>query len=267
MSKVFVLDTNKQPLDPIHPGWARKLLDTQQAAVFRQCPFTIILKTERVNPQVQSFRLKLDPGSKTTGLALVNETSGEVVFAAELAHRGQQIKKALDGRRAVRRRRRARHTRYRKPRFANRIRPVGWLAPSLKSRVCNIETWVKRLRKLCPITAISMELVRFDLQALENPEICGIEYQQGTLFGFEVREYLLEKWKRVCAYCGAKGVPLEVEHILCQSRGGTQRVSNLTLACGMRHRFSLCRPRLTLYPNSDPSPSPGSAGASLPRCK
>ena len=72
MSKVFVLDTNKQPLDPIHPGWARKLLDTKQAAVFRQCPFTIILKTERVNPQVQSLRLKLDPGSKTTGMAVGN---------------------------------------------------------------------------------------------------------------------------------------------------------------------------------------------------
>jgi len=72
MSKVFVLDTNKQPLDPIHPGWARKLLDTKQAAVFCQCPFTIILKTERVNPQVQSLRLKLDPGSKTTGMAVGN---------------------------------------------------------------------------------------------------------------------------------------------------------------------------------------------------
>lgn len=88
MSKVFVLDTNKQPLDPIHPGWARKLLDTKQAAVFRQCPFTIILKTERVNPQVQSLRLKLDPGSKTTGMALVNDATGEVVFAAELVHHG-----------------------------------------------------------------------------------------------------------------------------------------------------------------------------------
>ena len=191
MSHVFVVDTNKQPLNPVHPGRARLLLSTGKAAVLLRYPFTIILKTEAVNPQVQPLRLKLDPGSKTTGLALVNETSGEVVAAFELAHRGQQIKKALDGRRAVRRRRRARHTRYRKPRFANRKRPKGWLAPSLQSRVFNIGTWVKHLRKLCPITAISMELVHFDLQQMENPEIEGCEYQQGTLFGYELREYLL----------------------------------------------------------------------------
>jgi 5-methylcytosine-specific restriction endonuclease McrA len=231
LSNVFVLDTNKQPLNPVHPGRARILLSTGKAAVLLRHPFTIILKTEAVNPQVQPFRLKLDPGSKTTGLALVNDTSGEVVFAAELAHRGQQIKKALDGRRAVRHRRRARHTRYRKPRFANRIRPVGWIAPSLKSRVFNIETWVKRLRKLCPITAISMELVRFDLQQLEHPEIQGCEYQQGTLFGYELREYLLEKWARTCAYCGKQQVPLQIEHIVPRAYGGSDRVSNLILAC------------------------------------
>src|SRR5947208_14079513 len=142
MSKVFVLETNKQPLDRIHPGWARKLLDTKQAAVFRQCPFTIILKTERVNPQVQSLRLKLDPGSRTTGLALVNDATGEVVFAAELSHRGQAIKYAMGQRRAVRRNRRQRKTRYRKARFANRTRCKGWLAPSLISRIANIVTWV-----------------------------------------------------------------------------------------------------------------------------
>jgi hypothetical protein len=76
-----------------------------------------------------------------------------------------------------------------------------------------------------------MELVRFDMQLLENAEISGIEYQQGTLFGYEVREYLLEKWGRKCAYCGKTGVPLEIEHIVPRARGGSQRVSNLTLAC------------------------------------
>ena len=232
MSKVFVLDTNKQPLDPVHPGRARILLSTGKAAVWRRYPFTILLlTTSGRSPQGQPLRLKLDPGSKTTGLALVNDATGEVVFAAELAHRGQQIKKALDDRRAVRRGRRARHTRYRKPRCANRKRPKGWLAPSLKSRVVNIETWVKRLRKLCPITAISLELVRFDLQQLENPEIEGVEYQQGTLFGYELRAYLLEKWARTCAYCGKQNVPLQVEHIVPRAKGGSDRVSNLTLAC------------------------------------
>jgi 5-methylcytosine-specific restriction endonuclease McrA len=99
------------------------------------------------------------------------------------------------------------------------------------SRVFNVEAWVKRLRTLCPITAISMELVRFDMQAMENPTIEGCEYQQGTLAGYELREYLLEKWKRTCSYCGKKDIPLQVEHIAAKANGGTNRVSNLCLAC------------------------------------
>jgi 5-methylcytosine-specific restriction endonuclease McrA len=95
----------------------------------------------------------------------------------------------------------------------------------------NIQTWVNRLRRLCPIGALSQELVRFDTQLLQNAEIAGIEYQRGELAGYEVREYLLEKWGRACAYCGAEGVPLEVEHIIPRTWGGSNRVSNLTLAC------------------------------------
>jgi 5-methylcytosine-specific restriction endonuclease McrA len=81
------------------------------------------------------------------------------------------------------------------------------------------------------VTALSQELVRFDTQALQNPEISGAEYQQGSLFGYEVREYLLGKWGRKCAYCDAQNVPLEIDHIHPRSKGGSNRVSNLTLAC------------------------------------
>ncbi|HEX9132589.1 MAG TPA: RNA-guided endonuclease IscB [Ktedonobacteraceae bacterium] len=231
MSKVFVVDSKKRPLDPVHPGWARKLLSSGQAAVFRQYPFTIILKREIVNPTVQPLRLKIDPGSKTTGVAIVNDARGEVIWAAELTHRGQAIKQALDERRAVRRSGRQRKTRYRQPRFQNRRRPKGWLPPSLESRMTNVLTWTQRLMRFCPIASLSQELVKFDMQALDNPEISGAEYQGGTLAGYELREYLLEKWGRQCAYCGAKDVPLQVEHLLCRARGGSNRVSNLTLAC------------------------------------
>jgi hypothetical protein len=58
-----------------------------------------------------------------------------------------------------------------------------------------------------------------------------VSFQQGELFGYEVKEYLLEKWGRKCAYCGAKGVPLQIEHVIPKSKGGSNRVSNLTLAC------------------------------------
>jgi 5-methylcytosine-specific restriction endonuclease McrA len=231
MSHVFVVDANRKALNPVHPGHARLLLTQQKAAVFRRYPFTIILKTMPEHPEVHPLRLKIDPGSRTTGLALVNDATGEVVFAAELRHRGQAIKHAMDQRRAVRRNRRQRKTRYRKARFTNRIRRKGWLAPSLISRLANIVTGVQRLGRIAPVTAISQELVKFDFQQMDNPELSGMEYQQGTLAGYEVREYLLEKWKRACTYCGAHNVPLQVEHIQAKTKGGTDRISNLCLAC------------------------------------
>jgi len=229
---VFVVDTNKQPLNTIHPGEARLLLNRGKAAVLKRYPFTLILLKVAINdPVVAELRIKIDPGSKTTGIAIMHDATGEVVFAAELTHRGQQIKSGLDDRRNVRRGRRNRHTRYRKARWQNRRRHQGWLPPSLQSRIANVITWVQRLARVCHITNISMELVRFDTQLMENAEISGVEYQQGTLAGYEVREYLLEKWDRSCAYCSKKDIPLQVEHIHPRSNGGTNRISNLCLAC------------------------------------
>jgi 5-methylcytosine-specific restriction endonuclease McrA len=232
MSKVFVLDTYKLPLNPVHPGRARILLSSGKAAVYRRFPFTIILKVAVEEPNVAPLRIKIDPGANTTGIAIVNNATGEVVFAANLKHRGFAITDSLIRRRSVRRGRRQRRTRYRKPRFNNRLtNKKGWLPPSLQSRISNVITWVGRLRRVCPIAAISMELVKFDTQLMERAEISGVEYQQGTLQGYEVREYLLEKWGRKCAYCDAKGVPLQIEHVYPRSQYGDSRVGKLTIAC------------------------------------
>src|SRR5437588_1228322 len=149
MSKVFVLDTNKQPLNP---GRARLLLKQGKAAVYRRYPFTIRLSRAVDHPSLYPLHVKVDPGSKTTGIALVDDASGDVVWAAELTHRGEQIKRDLDRRRAVRRKRRQRKSRYRKPRFNNRRKRKGTLPPSLESRVGNVVTWVCRLMKVCPVT-------------------------------------------------------------------------------------------------------------------
>lgn len=231
MSKVFVLDTNKQPLNPVHPGQARLLLKQGKAAVYRRYPFSIILKRAIEQPILHPLRVKVDPGSQTTGIALLNDTTREVLWAAELSHRGDQIKQQLDKRRAARRSRRQRKTRYRPPRFQNRRKRERKLPPSLESRVCNMLTWVRRLLHLCPVAALSQELVKFDLQQMQQPDISGVEYQQGSLFGFEVREYIFLKWRHRCAYCDANSVPLELDHVHPRSQGGSNRVSNLVAAC------------------------------------
>lgn len=233
---------------------ARLLLERGRARVHRVVPMVIRLVDRQVaNCKLQPVRVKVDPGSKTTGLALVRDmestdsVTGEiyrqvaVLNLMELVHRGHQISEALTARRNMRRRRRS-NLRYRAPRFLNRRKPQGWLPPSLQHRVDTTMAWVKRLRRWAPVVAISSELVRFDTQALDNPEISGAEYQQGTLQGYEVREYLLEKWGRKCAYCDATEVPLQIEHIHPKARGGTNRVSNLTLACAPCNQRKAAQP-------------------------
>jgi 5-methylcytosine-specific restriction endonuclease McrA len=217
---------------PTTPARARILLQGRKAVVVRLHPFTIRLK-DRVGGEVQPLTLCLDPGSKATGIAIAR-VSGAIrhaLWLGELLHRGAAIRKSLEQRSNHRRRRRSSNLRYRAPRFDNRIRPAGWLAPSLQHRVDSTVSMVHRLCALAPVSDVAMELVRFDMQALENPEISGVEYQQGTLAGYEVREYLLEKFHRTCAYCDAQNVPLQIEHIDPKANGGSNRVSNLSLSC------------------------------------
>ena len=240
---VLVLDKAKRPLMPCTPKRARKLLAAGRARVHRLFPFCIRLVDRHLEQStLQPLRLSLDPGSKTTGLAIsriaevldsdgVIEPVMHIVFLMELAHRGRAIMETLHARAAMRRRRRS-NLRYRAPRFSNRTRPKGWLPPSLEHRIDTMTAWVTRFRRLAPITHLAQELVRFDMQRMQNPDISGVEYQQGTLAGYEVREYLLEKFNRTCAYCDVKNVPLQIEHVHAKARGGSNRISNLTLACG-----------------------------------
>jgi 5-methylcytosine-specific restriction endonuclease McrA len=232
MQRVLVVDKHKKPLMPCSPARARELLKKGRAKVYRRFPFTIII-VDREGGETQEIQFKVDPGAKTSGLVLVAAFNRGLccIWAAELTHRGLQIRDALLSRRQIRRGRRQRKTRYRQARFENRRRVKGWLPPSLQSRIDNSLTWLKRLCYVVPISHLAQELVRFDTQALQNPEISGVEYQQGTLMGYEVREYLLEKWGRKCAYCGASDKALQIEHIVPKSRGGSNRVSNLTIAC------------------------------------
>ena len=230
---VFVLDKHKKPLMPCSEKRARLLLGRGRARIHKIAPFTIRLKDRlAAESDFQPVRIKFDPGSKTTGMSIILEGAQgfKVIFFGEIEHK-TFIKARLDKRRVLRRGRRNRKTRYRKARFLNRKHPQGWLPPSLEARVNQTLQALAKIQKRAPITHLTVEHVKFDTQKMENPEISGVEYQQGTLLGYEVREYLLEKWGRCCVYCGATNVPLEVEHIIPKSRQGSNRISNLTLAC------------------------------------
>jgi 5-methylcytosine-specific restriction endonuclease McrA len=230
---VFVVDKHHQPLMPCSEKRARLLLTRGRARIHSIYPFVIRITDRKAEEStLQPLRCKIDPGSVTTGIALVRENVEEqiVVSLIELKHRGSTISQSLKAR-AARRKRKRFNLRYRSPRFNNRCRHSGWIPPSLYHRVETVTNFVQRLRKWVPLAGITCETVRFDTQKLLDPEIQGTEYQRGTLLGCEIREYLLEKWGRKCIYCNAKNIPLQIDHIIPRSLGGSDRVDNLTLAC------------------------------------
>ncbi len=236
MRHVYVFDAQGQPLMPCHPARARQLRRNGRAQVVRRAPFTIQLR-DRTGGATQPVSLRIDPGSRVTGLALVGHAPRQgdrVLWAGELTHRSQSISQRLAKRRALRRGRRSRKCRNRPARFNNRRRPKGWLTPSLQSRVDQTATWARRLCGWAPVSGIAVETTRFDVHALATGQaLSGTDYQRGTLHGTELREYLLARHRHSCAYCdGASGDPvLEVEHIQPRSRGGSNRVANLVIAC------------------------------------
>jgi 5-methylcytosine-specific restriction endonuclease McrA len=231
---VFVLDKHKKPLMPCSEKRARKLLENKKAVIHKYTPFTIRLRYDTDNAETEPLQIKIDPGSKETGIAIMQETENNLLlrYAGIVKHK-LTVADDLEHRRQMRRGRRNRQTRYRPARFDNRRNSIkkNRFAPSLMSKVNSTANFVRKMRSLAPIEYVSVENVKFDMQKLANPEISGVEYQQGELFGYELKEYLLEKYGRKCAYCEAENVPLEIEHIIPKSKGGTDRADNLTIAC------------------------------------
>ncbi len=225
--KVFVLSKEGKPLMPTTPRRARVWLKAKRARVVRQEPFTIQLRFETADYR-QPVTVGVDTGSKDVGVAAT--TNGEVVFQAEM-HLRDDITDKMTRRRCYRRNRRGRKTRYRPARFDNRRRPVGWLPPSLRSKAEATVKAVRFVASILPVCQVNVEVGSFDTQKMQHPDIAGLHYQQGELQGYLMREYVLEKWGRHCAYCTVKDVPLEIEHIIPRSKGGSNRASNLTLAC------------------------------------
>ncbi|HWQ96250.1 MAG TPA: RNA-guided endonuclease IscB [Candidatus Methylomirabilis sp.] len=224
---VMVLNMRGKPLMPTTPRKARKLLDSGNAKVVQRTPFTIQLNYPTGEAK-QHITLGIDPNYTKIGFSTVTDQkeliSGEVTLRDDVSEN-------INERKQYRRSRRSK-LEYRKPGVQTQnSKNEGKLSPSVLHKLDAIVGLVHMIKKILPVTSIFVEVASFDTQKMENPEISGIEYQQGELLGYEIREYLLEKYNRTCAYCGKSNVPLQVEHIIPKSRYGSDRVSNLTVAC------------------------------------
>ena len=231
---VYVLNKNGQPLMPTENyAKVRVLLKHGKAKVAKKCPFTIQLLYSSTN-YIQKVTLGVDSGSKHIGLSAT--TKDKVLFEADVELRND-IVNLLSTRRALRRSRRNRKMRYRKPRFNNRRRNDGWLAPSAKQKVDSHLTMIAKVHKILPIANIVVEVASFDIQKIKNPDISGTDYQQGEQLGFwNVREYVLFRDGHTCQCCKGKSKDkiLNVHHIESRKTGG-DAPNNLITLCETCH--------------------------------
>ena len=239
---VYVLNNLGQPLMPTSDyRKVRLLLKENKAIVVKRTPFTIRL-TIRTKSYKQPIVLGIDAGSKTIGCSAATEN--KELFAAEIKPRNDVVD-LISTRREFRRSRRNRTTRYRTPRFNNRIKSKhkGWLAPSIEVKIQEHITSIKRICKLLPITKVVVETAEFDLQLLKALETAttiptGTAYSLGPMLGhYNVRQYVLFRDNYKCQHCGChgKGVKFHVHHIESRKIGG-DAPDNLITLCEDCHK-------------------------------
>lgn len=213
---------------PTTPQKARKLLKQGKAKIINYKPFAIQLLYASGEAK-QSIDIGIDLGAKHIGVAIQSEN--KVIAKGEIELRND-IKSNIDTRRIYRRSRRNRKTRYRKPRFNNRKRPNGWLPPSIQSRIDNTFNWIDKFTNLVPNPNLNIEVGKFDVQKMINPDIQGVDYQQGQTYGYyDVRYYVFDRDNYTCQVCKKKGKILQTHHIIYKSHGGSDRADNLIAVC------------------------------------
>lgn len=246
---VYVLNQNGQPLMPTeNHAKVRVLLKQGRAKVINKCPFTIQLLYSSTN-YTQKTTLGVDSGSKHIGLSAT--TKNKVLFESDVELRND-IVDLLSTRRELRRSRRSRKTRYRKPRFNNRKRGKGWLAPSIKQKINSHITMIAKVHKILPISNIVVEVASFDIQKIKKPTISGADYQQGEQLGFwNVREYVLFRDGYECQCCHGKSKDkiLNVHHIESRKTGGNAPNNLITLCktCHTRYHKGVVKLPKTIH--------------------
>jgi len=227
----YVLNSNGQPLMPTsRSGKVRRLLKDKKAKAVKRCPFTIQLLYEAEN-NVQPVTLGVDAGSKHIGISATTED--KVLYEADVELRND-IVDLLSTRRESRRTRRNHKTRYRQPRFDNRVssKKEGWLAPSVRQKVDTHLQVIENVHKLLPIIKVIIEVASFDIQKINDPDIEGTDYQEGDQLNFwNVREYVLFRDNHECQCCHGKTKDkiLNVHHIESRKTGGDSPDNLITL--------------------------------------
>lgn len=227
---VYVINKHGKALMPTKPSKARKLLKDKKAKIISYKPFTIQLLFGSTG-YTQDVDLGIDLGAKHIGVAIVSED--KVLDKGEIELR-QDVSENITTKRQYRRSRRNRKTRYRKARFLNRrsSKKEDWLPPSIQSRVDNTFFWIDKFVALLPNPNLNIEVGKFDMQKMNNPNIKGEEYQKGDTFGFyNTRYYVFERDNYTCQVCGKKNKILQTHHIVYKSLGGTDRAFNLITIC------------------------------------
>jgi len=234
---VYVLSKEGVSLMPTERhGKVRRMLKDGRAKVVKARPFTIQLAYE-TTCYTQPITLGMDTGYVVVGISAVS--AGKELLSAECTLLKGQAKRNIE--RVMYRRQRRNRLRYRAPRFNNRRKPEGWLAPSIRHKLDSHLRLVGMVKKMLPITDVTVEVASFDIQAIKNPGIQGIEYQQGEQSGYwNLREYVLHRDNHQCRNQDCKNKTkdkiLEIHHIGFWKGDRTDRPGNLITLCHKCHR-------------------------------
>lgn len=256
--RVFVVNMRGEPLMPCSNQKARKLLKLGKAKIYRYNPFTIQL-LYATGETTQPVNVGIDTGAKMIGIAITSED--KVLAKGEIELR-QDVSENIQARSQLRRARRNRKTRYRKCRVMNRRRKPGWLPPSVLSKLNVTTFWIDKFRSLVPNPRLSIEVGKFDVAKMINPEIAGVEYQNGQTKGYyDVRYFVFARDKYTCQVCKKKNKIFQTHHILYKTEGGTNRADNLITVCtdchtsenhkpgGILHQWMLKQKKVPRYKN------------------
>lgn len=223
---VYVLSREGKQLMPTTSPKARRLLREGIAKVVKRKPYTIHLLVP-CRGETQEIICKIDSGYKNIGFSCV--TKKKELICGEVALENKTSKRLLE--RKMYRRLKRNKLWYRQARFDNRTKSEGWLPPSIERNYQTHLNLIKRLEKLLPISKKIIEVGNFDMQKLENPDIEGVEYQQGNLFGYQnMKHFLFDREKGKCQLCDKKAEGKMVLHHLKQRKDcGTDKPSNMAL--------------------------------------